>query len=96
MEEDGHVGARDYYDLWHLVRLPSGRVDWSNVSAILPQKCALRDVSVESIDDIFEPVVIAEVRAGWKRVLAPFVPELPDVSEVLAQVRAGLTSKLGL
>ncbi len=55
--------ARDYYDLWHLVRLERGRVDWAQVSAVLPQKCVHRQVTIASVADVFGADLLDEVRA---------------------------------
>jgi uncharacterized protein len=88
--------GRDYYDLWHLVRLEPERVDWAGVSEILPPKCAHRGVTISSVADVFEPALIADVRATWERTLGPFVPELPNVDNVLAETRERLDGLLKL
>ena len=87
--------ARDFYDLWHLVRLPA-RIDWARVSAILPRKCAHRQVRIDSVADVFDPALIGEVRASWDRTLGPFVAEIPDVEFVLEETRALLGALLEL
>jgi len=86
--------ARDYYDLWHLVREPADRLSWDRVSSVLPEKCRVREVSLASVDQVFEDRLIEEVRATWERTLGPFVPELPDVEVVLAELRERLASLL--
>lgn len=86
--------GRDFYDLWHLVRLEVGRVDWARVAEILPRKCAHREVTISSIGDIFEPGLLEEVRATWERTLGPFVAEPPDVERVLAETRERLEALL--
>ncbi len=88
--------GRDFYDLWHLVRLEAGRVDWARVAEVLPRKCAHRDVAVSSITDIFEPMLLDAVRATWQRTLGPFVPDLPDIEQVFAETRERLVALLGL
>lgn len=88
--------ARDFYDLWRLGQLPAGRMDWAQVMSVLPAKCALREVTISGIDDIFEPTLLDEVRRTWERTLGPFVPDLPDVELVLAEARAHLSSVLTL
>ncbi|MBM4061496.1 MAG: nucleotidyl transferase AbiEii/AbiGii toxin family protein [Planctomycetes bacterium] len=82
--------GRDFYDLWHLVHLEEGRLLWTRVAEVLPRKCAHRGVAISSIDDIFEPALLEEVRATWVRTLGPFVPDLPDVETVLIETRARL------
>lgn len=88
--------GRDYYDLWHLVRLDAGLVDWCRVAEVLPRKCAHREVAIQSIADVFEPGLLDEVRATWERTLGPFVPELPNVEMVLVQTRERLEELLRL
>jgi Nucleotidyl transferase AbiEii toxin, Type IV TA system len=63
--------ARDFYDLWHLLRLDAGRVDWTLVARVLAIKCAHRQVAILSITDIFEPTLLEEVRSSWDRTLGP-------------------------
>jgi len=88
--------ARDFYDLWHLLRLDAGRVDWTQVTGVLASKCAHRQVAILSITDVFEPTLLEEVRSSWDRTLGPFVPELPDVDLVFAETRARLEDFLKL
>jgi len=88
--------GRDYFDLWHLVRLNAGRVNWQQVCEILPRKCAHRGVAIASVADVFEPALLAEVRATWERTLGPFVPDLPDVEMVLSETRERLEALLKL
>ncbi|MCK6479410.1 MAG: nucleotidyl transferase AbiEii/AbiGii toxin family protein [Planctomycetaceae bacterium] len=88
--------ARDFYDLWHLVRIEGSRLDWGRVAGILPRKCALRGVSLRSVADAFDPALLEEVRAGWDRTLGPFVADLPDVERVLAESREVLDALLPL
>ena len=82
--------ARDFYDLWHLVRLESGRVDWARVAEVLPRKCAHRKVTFREVADAFGPALLEEVRGGWERTLGPFVAPLPDVEQVLKETRVRL------
>lgn len=88
--------ARDFFDLWHLLRLDAGRVDWTLVASVLPSKCAHRQVKLASIADIFEPTLLDAVRSSWDRSLGPFVPELPDVDLVFAETKERLERCLEL
>jgi uncharacterized protein len=84
--------GRDFYDLLHLAR--RDHVRWDEVSRVLPEKCARRDVEIRSIDDIFDPRLLQEVRAQWKGTLGAFVPSLPDVDSVLRETRERLEAVL--
>ena len=86
--------ARDFYDLWHLSSLAPGSIDWAQVSGILPLKCSLRGVKISSVDDVFEPALVDEVRATWHRTLGPFVTELPDVGKVIEETHNRLSELL--
>lgn len=88
--------GRDFFDLWHLSRLEAGRVDWAKVSAILPRKCAHRQVAIASVADVFNPELLDEVRATWARTVGQFVPELPDVETVFSETRERLEALLAL
>jgi hypothetical protein len=88
--------GRDFYDLWQLVRLDAGRVDWARVAEVLPRKCAHRSVSISSAAEVFEPALLDEVRATWERTLGPFVPDLPDVEQVFSETRERLAALLEL
>ncbi len=82
--------GRDYFDLWHLTRLPVERLDWSTIKKILPGKCAHRGVAIGSIDDVFDERLLERVRGEWRRTLGPFMRDLPDVEKVLGETRAAL------
>jgi predicted nucleotidyltransferase component of viral defense system len=86
--------ARDFFDLWHLLRLDARRLDWTQVARLLAPKCAHRQVAIGSIAELFEPALLDEVRASWNRTLGPFVPELPSVEQVFAELRVRLEKVL--
>jgi hypothetical protein len=43
-----------------------------------------------------KPALLDQVRANWERTLGLFVPELPDVEKVFAEVRERLEAVLSL
>jgi hypothetical protein len=88
--------ARDYYDLWYLVRAPDTNIDWDRVSSIVGEKCRLRNVQLESVDDIFDGLLLTEVRNTWDRTLGPFVPNLPTADVVIYELRDHLAALLRL
>lgn len=65
-------------------------MDWMTVGKVLPEKCARRDVKIESIDDVFDETLLERVRGEWKATLGPFIRDLPDVDSVLKETRAAL------
>ena len=87
--------ARDYYDLWYLLRLEENVVDLQTAIEILPQKCAVRDVSYDDAEDFFPPLIVSEAERQWETSLADLVRPLPDFDDVIAGLRASLRMLLG-
>lgn len=87
--------ARDYHDLWYLFQLEGNVVDLPTALEILPQKCAVRDVSFDSVDDFFPPLIVSEAGRQWETSLADLVRPLPVFDDVMAGVRASLRMLLG-
>jgi predicted nucleotidyltransferase component of viral defense system len=87
--------ARDYYDLWYLCRLPEDVMDRGGVAKILPQKCAVRNVSFDSVEDFFSPIIVSEAQRQWKTSLADLVRPLPDFGVVIAGLRESLKMLMG-
>jgi uncharacterized protein len=82
--------ARDYYDLWHLFRLPAGAVDRAAVVSILPEKCAVRRVAFTEAADFFPPLIVSEAQRQWQSSLADLVRPLPEFERVIADLRESL------
>ncbi len=87
--------ARDFYDLWYLFRLEEKVVDLQTVLEILPQKCAVRNVSYHDADDFFPPLIVSEAERQWETSLADIVRPLPDFDDAIAGLRTSLRVLLG-
>lgn len=87
--------ARDYYDLWFLLRLEEGFVDLRAVRGILPQKCAVRDVVFTGVDDFFPPLIVSEAKRQWETSLADLVTPLPSFDDAIEGVREAVSALLG-
>jgi len=87
--------ARDYYDLWHLFRLPAGAVDRAAVVRILPEKCAVRRVSFAQAGDFFASLIVSEAKRQWQSSLADLVRPLPDFERVMAGLGESLQLLMG-
>jgi predicted nucleotidyltransferase component of viral defense system len=87
--------ARDYYDLWYLLRLEGDVVDLPTAIEILHQKCAVRDVSYKEADDFFPPLVVSEAERQWETSLADLVRSLPSFDDVITRLRASLRTLIG-
>jgi len=82
--------ARDYYDLWHLCRLPGDAFERAEVVKILPQKCAARGVVFGGVEDFFPALILSEAERQWETSLADLVRPLPDFGSVVADLRESL------
>lgn len=79
--------ARDYYDLWRILRELGGSLDRAQLTDLLGRKCAHRHVSFTGLDDFFTEQLVAEAHKAWDRNLGAFVRELPPCEEVLGELR---------
>jgi predicted nucleotidyltransferase component of viral defense system len=79
--------ARDFYDLWSILRQEERSVDRAAVAGILDAKMAVRGVAFQEVDDFFAPQLVAEARRTWSANLGTFVRSLPDIDTVLSQLR---------
>jgi predicted nucleotidyltransferase component of viral defense system len=69
--------ARDYYDLWRVLRSYREQMQLDEFRALLTRKCAIRHVSFDDAEDFFEPALLAYVKRTWKNWLGPLVTDLP-------------------
>ncbi|MGH8710436.1 MAG: nucleotidyl transferase AbiEii/AbiGii toxin family protein [Burkholderiales bacterium] len=79
--------ARDYYDLWRILRDFGPSLEGVELSDLLRRKSAHRGVSYGSLDDFFTAELEAEARRNWEGNLRPFVPDLPACEDVLAELK---------
>ena len=80
--------ARDYYDLWRILRDFGSSLDSNTLSDLLTRKSAHRGVAYASLDDFFTIELQTEAHRHWEGTLRPFVPELPDCANVLAELKS--------
>jgi len=79
--------ARDYYDLWRILRAYKGSLDLKGFKGLLKRKCDVRDVQFRTAGDFFPEPVVEEVRVTWDRWLGPLVPKLPPSDTVMTELR---------
>lgn len=79
--------SRDYYDVWLL--LGSHKTDFSfdRTREILIAKCKHKEISKPVVTDFFEARRIDEAAQFWERGLAHQLPDLPEMSDVLEELR---------
>ncbi|GAB4504896.1 MAG: nucleotidyl transferase AbiEii/AbiGii toxin family protein [Anaerolineales bacterium] len=77
--------CRDYYDLWEILRrepsLPPLR-------SLVEQKCQLRGISFESLDQFFAASLKEVAYREWKNQILPFVPAAPSPEQVLSDLES--------
>ncbi len=79
--------ARDYYDLWRVLGTYKDRMDLSDFSAFLREKCAVRDVDFTGPEDFFQEPMLAYVEKTWDQWLGPVVSGLPPFETVIGGLR---------
>lgn len=87
--------ARDYYDLWCILKNYSSTVDNARLIEMLDKKCLYRDVSYTNIDDFFTAELVKEANQHWQATLGVLVRELPECDKVLNETKS-LLLKIGL
>jgi hypothetical protein len=76
--------ARDYYDLWRILGEYRSEIRPSRFRGLLSEKCAVRDVAYQDVDDFFPGPVVDQVAATWDQWLGILDREVPPFKEVAA------------
>lgn len=79
--------ARDYYDLWSVLKNYSSAVDKTRLIDMLDKKCRRREVSYQTIDDFFTPELTKEAHQHWQATLGNLVTGLPECGLVLEETK---------
>ncbi len=79
--------ARDYYDLWRILKQYAKDLDYKQLLPLLRKKCEVRDVDFKTIDDFFTKELVTEAERSWNTMLATFVPDLPPFEVVQQELR---------
>jgi predicted nucleotidyltransferase component of viral defense system len=88
--------ARDYYDLWRLLKEFDEIINKKIIPELLKKKCEYKKVSYSTNDDFFPPALISEVKRNWEQNLQPFINELPLCNSVLSELQEKLLPELFL
>lgn len=86
--------ARDYYDLWRVLRTYGDRMDWANFNPRLHEKCALRGVAFSGTEDFFNERILAYVEETWEQSLGFLVTGLPSFDTVTGELRPQIATVL--
>lgn len=79
--------ARDYYDLWSVLKNYSSAVDNTRLVDMLNKKCQHRDVTYKTVDDFFTPELIKEAHQHWQATLGNLIIGLPECDAVLTETK---------
>lgn len=79
--------ARDFYDLWRILKAYSGSLKLSGFRKFLEQKCAIRGVSFKDAEEFFPALVMTEVEKTWDQWLGPLVSKLPPYQKVMDELK---------
>src|SRR5262245_8097124 len=79
--------ARDYYDLWRILRDFGPSLEQIDLNELLERKSAHRGVAYASLADFFTAELEEEARQHWAGNLSSFVAELPACDRVLTELR---------
>jgi len=86
--------ARDYYDLWRILRKYGDDMELTGFASFLHEKCSVRDVSFGGPDDFFQTAMLAYVEKTWEQWLGPLVPNLPTFETVIGELRPQIVTLL--
>lgn len=86
--------ARDYYDLWCVLKNYHDSVDKKRLIETLDEKCQYRDVSYRNIDDFFTTELINEANQHWQDTLGNLVRNLPECALVIGETKLLIKSLL--
>lgn len=86
--------ARDYYDLWRVLKAYKNRMDFTDFGSFLREKCAVRGVLFSGPDDFFQHRILAYVHRTWDQWLGPLVPLLPSFDTVIGELRPQIAALL--
>lgn len=82
--------ARDYYDLWRILKAYRSKLDVKDFRKLLKQKCAIRQVDFENHESFFQDIVLQTVKRDWGKSLGQLVTDLPPYEKVIEELRSGV------
>lgn len=83
--------ARDYYDLWQILKTFGDQLDPDKLLILLKQKAEYSEVSFKALDDFFTPELGQEAHEYWQPNLGSFVVDLPPCETVLKELKVSIS-----
>lgn len=90
----GRSRVRDYYDLWRILREYGNQIDLAILPNLVQKKCKIKDVTFESVDNLFNERLIQHL-IEWEKWLSPILPIIPDKKLVLSELKEQLEQIFG-
>ncbi len=90
----GRSRVRDYYDLWRIFGEYESQIDKDALPALVTQKCSLKFIHFQSIDDLFQDRLM-EYILEWDKWLSPLVPQVPNKDRVVKDLKKQLQDVFG-
>lgn len=78
--------ARDYYDLWSILKTFGDDIERDGLAELLNRKAAHGNVSFNSVDDFFTEELVAEAHRSWQSNLGKFTRDLPKCDLVIEEL----------
>lgn len=75
--------CRDYYDLWAIFQREQLQ---EAIPPLVKQKCAVRNLTFDTVADFFAEPLLQIARAEWDAQLSPFIVNAPAPEQVLAEL----------
>jgi predicted nucleotidyltransferase component of viral defense system len=82
--------ARDYYDIWYILKHKKNELNIQQLPSLLQQKCTLKNVYFKSYEQFFDPDYLEEVEKTWSEWLGLLVSGLPTFQEVIGYLKTEL------
>lgn len=79
--------ARDYYDLWRILDVYKEKLNLSDFSSLVREKCIIREVTFTDAENFFSKGLLEEVEKTWEQWLGALVPSLPSYKQVIGELR---------
>lgn len=79
--------ARDYYDLWSVLRNYGSTVKNDRLIEVLVRKCQHRGVSYKTASDFFTPELVDEAKKHWSATMDGMVAGLPECDLVIEETK---------
>lgn len=87
----GRSRARDYYDIWRILKGYGHQINSQVIPSLVTQKCANKEMVFETHEALFSEQLMENLNKSWEQWVRPLVvTNLPEVSTVVHDLRQEL------